>query len=164
MIRYSSDVTINRPPRDVIDALLDAGLYSRWTPMADVEFDGPGRPGVGTTGRFRLTEGPIKDLLELRIAELDPARRVVFEVRHPALSWTATSTATPEGSGTRFTYAGELAFKGWRRLLEPLMAGEVRKGEAQEALQLKALLEREASGTSGGAAGATSPAEAAPPA
>ena len=30
---------------------------------------------------------------------------------------------------------------GWRRLLEPLIAREVRSGEAGEALRLKALLE-----------------------
>jgi uncharacterized protein YndB with AHSA1/START domain len=143
MIRYSSDVTINRSPRDVIDALLDAGRYSEWTPMVDVQFDGAGRPGVGTTGRFRLTEGPIKDMLEMRIAELDPDRRLVIRVSHPAMEWTAISTVAAEGAGTRLTYAGELGFKGWRRLLEPMMAGEVRKGEAQEARRLKAVLESE---------------------
>jgi len=141
MIRYSSDVTINRPPQDVLDALLDADMYSKWTPMVDVQFDGPGRPGVGTTGRFRMAEGPIKGILEMQIAELDPTH-VVVKVKHPSLDWTSTSTVTPEGTGTRLTYAGALAFRGWRRLLEPLMAGEVRKGEAMEAERLKALLDR----------------------
>jgi uncharacterized protein YndB with AHSA1/START domain len=109
--------------------------------MVDVQFDGAGRPGVGTTGRFRMSEGPIKGMLEMRIAELEPDRRLVIRVSHPALDWTATSTVAADGGGTRLTYAGELGFKGWRRLLEPLMAGEVRKGEAQEALRLKAILE-----------------------
>jgi uncharacterized protein YndB with AHSA1/START domain len=143
MIRYSSDVTINRPPRVVIDALLDPGRLEQWTPMTEVEFDGPGRPAVGTTGRFRMTEGPFKGFLEMEIVELDPDRKVVFHVTHPALDWTSSSTAAPEGGGTRFTYAGELRLKGWRRLLEPIMAGEVRRGEASEAARLKALLEAE---------------------
>ena len=141
MITYSSDVTIDRPPSDVLDALLDADTYSKWTPMVDVEFDGAERPGVGTTGRFRMAEGPIKGLLEMRIAELDPGRRLVVKVTHPSMDWTAISTVAAEGAGTRLTYAGELAFKGWRRLLEPIMAGEVRKGEAREAMRLKAVLE-----------------------
>ncbi|HUG30423.1 MAG TPA: SRPBCC family protein [Candidatus Limnocylindria bacterium] len=143
MIRYSSDVTIRRSPSDVLDALLDPDLYPKWTPMVDVAFDGRGRPGPGTTGRFRMAEGPIKGMLEMRIAELDPDRRLVIKVSHPSLHWTAISTVSPDGSGTRLTYAGELEFKGWRRLLEPLMAGEVRNGEAQEALRLKSLLEAE---------------------
>jgi len=141
MINYSSDVIINRAPSEVLDALLDADMYSKWTPMVDVEFDGGGRPGVGTTGRFRMTEGPFKGMLEMRIAELDPARRLVVKVTHPGADWTAISTVAPDGAGTRLTYAGVLGFKGWRRLLEPLVAGEVRKGEAKEAMRLKALLE-----------------------
>ena len=141
MITYSSDVSIDRPPSDVLDALLDADTYSKWTPMVDVEFDGAERPGVGTTGRFRMAEGPIKGLLEMRIAELDPGRRLVVKVTHPSMDWTAISTVAAEGAGTRLTYAGELGFKGWRRLLEPIMAGEVRKGEAHEAMRLKAVLE-----------------------
>jgi uncharacterized protein YndB with AHSA1/START domain len=143
MIRYSSDVTIRRSPSEVLDALLDADLYPRWTPMVDVAFDGEGRPGPGTTGRFRMAEGPIKGVLEMRIAELEPGRRLVIKVSHPSLDWTATSTVTPDGAGTRLTYAGEMGLKGWRRLLEPLMAGEVRNGEAEEARRLKALLEAE---------------------
>lgn len=141
MIRYSSEVSIRRAPSEVIDALLDAKLYPKWTPMVDVEFDGAGTPRVGTTGRFRMAEGPIKGMLEMRIEALDPGRRIVVHVTHPAMDWRAISTVVPESGGSRLTYAGELAFKGWRRLLEPLMAGEVRNGEAKEARQLKALLE-----------------------
>lgn len=143
MIRYSSDVSINRSPGEVLDALLDPDMYSKWTPMVDVEFDGTGNPGVGTTGRFRMAEGPFKGMLEMRIAELDPGRRLVVKVTHPSLDWTAISTVVPEGSGTRLTYAGEMGLKGWRRLLEPFMAGEVRNGEAAEARQLKGVLEAE---------------------
>lgn len=143
MIKYSSEVTIRRSPSDVLDALLDADLYPKWTPMVDVAFDGAGRPGLGTTGRFRMAEGPIKGMLEMRVAELEPAHRLVIKVNHPSLDWTAISTVTPDGAGTRLTYAGELGFKGWRRLLEPLMTDEVRNGEAQEALRLKAVLEAE---------------------
>jgi uncharacterized protein YndB with AHSA1/START domain len=146
MIRYSSDVTIDRSPGEVLDALLDADFYSKWTPMVDVEFDGAGRPGVGTTGRFRMAEGPIKGMLEMRIAELEP-HRLVVKVTHPGMDWTAVSTLVPEGAGTRLTYAGELGFKGWRRLLEPFVAGEVRAGEAKEAVRLKSALEGEGRAT-----------------
>ena len=147
MIRYSSDVTINRAPGEVLDALLDADMYSKWTPMEDVEFDGEGRPGVGTTGRFRMAEGPIKGLLEMQIAELDPTRRLVVKVTHPYMDWTAISTVAAEGAGTRLTYAGEIRLKGWRRILEPIMVGEIRKGEANEAIRLKAVLETRMAGT-----------------
>ena len=109
--------------------------------MVDVSFDGAGPPGVGTRGRFRMAKGPIKGMLEMELTELEPDRRIVFHVTHPDLDWTAVSTLEPAGDGTRLTYAGELRILGWRRLLEPLMAREVRQGEEAEALRLKALLE-----------------------
>jgi hypothetical protein len=34
-----------------------------------------------------------------------------------------------------------VGFKGWQRLLEPFMGGEVKRGEAAELGKLKALLE-----------------------
>ena len=143
MIRYSSDVSIGRPPRDVYEALLDPGLYAKWTPMVDVAFEGSGPPHVGQRGSFRLSEGPIKGKLEMEIAELEPDRRIVFRVSHPALEWTAMNTIQPDGAGSRLTYAGEMSLRGWRRLLEPVMGGEIRSGEAKEALRLKELLEAE---------------------
>jgi uncharacterized protein YndB with AHSA1/START domain len=141
MIKYSTEVSIDRPPRDVIDAHLDAKVLATWTPMVDMTYDVQGRPSVGTTGSFRLAEGPFKGPIKMRIEELDPERRVVFRAWHPAFDWTAQSTADPSGTGTRFTYSGEMRLKGWRRLLEPIMAGELRRGEAAEALRLKELLE-----------------------
>jgi uncharacterized protein YndB with AHSA1/START domain len=141
MIHYSSEVTIDRPPHVVYEALLDAELYPRWTDMVDVSFDAEGAPEVGSKGRFRLAKGPIKGMLEMELAELDPDRRVVFHVMHPHLDWTAVSTLEPAGTGTRLTYAGDLQLRGWRRLLEPLVGREVRDGEAEEARRLKALLE-----------------------
>jgi uncharacterized protein YndB with AHSA1/START domain len=141
MIHYSSEVTIARAPHAVYEALLDPALYSRWTDMVDVTFDGAGPPAVGMRGRFRLAKGPIKGTLEMELTDLDPDRRIVFHVRHPDLDWVAVSTLEPEGSGTHLTYAGDLRLLGWRRLLEPLVGSEVRQGEAAEAVRLKALLE-----------------------
>jgi uncharacterized protein YndB with AHSA1/START domain len=141
MIKYSSAVTIERDPHTVYEALLDPDLYPKWTEMVDVSFDGAERPEVGTRGRFRMSKGPIKGTLEMQLTELDPDRRVVFHVTHPDLDWTAVSTLEAAGSGTSLTYAGELRLLGWRRLIEPLMAREVRQGEAEEARRLKALLE-----------------------
>ena len=141
MISYSSTATIERPPRAVYDALLDMDRYPQWTEMVDVAVDDPGEPHIGMRSRFRLAKGPIKGPLEMELTELEPEHRVVFNVRHPVLDWTAISTLRPAGAGTELTYAGEIRLLGWRRLLEPVVAREVRRGEAEEALRLKALLE-----------------------
>lgn len=147
MIRYSSEVTIERPPRVVFEALLDPARYAQWTPMTDMAFDDDGPRRVGQRGHFRMAEGPIKGRLEMEIVELEPDRRVTFRVTHPSLDWLAVNTITPEGERTRLTYAGELSLRGAMRLAEPFMRGEIQRGEASEALRLKALLEAEADAT-----------------
>jgi len=106
MIHYSSEVTIARPPHEVCEALLDPERYPQWTDMVEVSFDA-NPPRVGTRGRFRLAKGPIKDMLDMEIRELEPDRRVVFQVTHPTLDWRAVSTLEATGTGTRLTYAGE---------------------------------------------------------
>jgi len=146
MIRYSSEITIARPPKAVFDALLDPALYSKWTPMVDMSFEDSGPPRVGSRGRFRMAEGPIKGLLDMEITELQPERRLAIRVTHPSLDWLAVTTLQPDEHGTRVTYAGEMALRGWRRILEPMMGREVSKGEATEIRRFKVLLEDHPSG------------------
>jgi uncharacterized protein YndB with AHSA1/START domain len=140
MIHYSSEVAIARPPHEVYEALLDPARYPQWTDMVDVSFEAH-PPRVGTRGRFRLAKGPIKGMLDMELSELEPDRRVVFQITHPTLHWKAVSTLEAVSTGTRLTYAGDLQLRGWRRLLEPLVAREVRSGEAGEAQRLRELLE-----------------------
>lgn len=143
MIHYSSIVTIKRPPGDVFAALLDPERYSQWTPMVDTRFHDTD-PRVGTRGDFRFESGPLKGRYEMEIVGLDPGRRLDFRVDGSSLRWNAQIGLEPDGdAGTRMTYAGDLALLGWRRLLEPLFAREVRSGEAREAEQLRDVLESE---------------------
>ena len=154
MIHYSSMVTIKRPPGDVFAALLDPDRYSQWTPMVDTRFH-DAEPRVGTRGDFRMERGPLKGRYEMEIVTLDPGRRLEFLVEGSSLLWNAQIGLEPDGNaGTRMTYAGDLSLLGWRRLLEPLFAGEVRSGEAKEAEQLRDVLESE------GSSPATAPATA----
>jgi uncharacterized protein YndB with AHSA1/START domain len=147
MIHYSSMVTIKRSPDDVFAALLDPERYAEWTPMVDTRFHDV-EPHVGTRGDFRMERGPLKGRYEMEIVALDPGRRLDFRVHGSSLRWNAQIGLEPDGdAGTRMTYAGDLSLLGWRRLLEPLFAGEVRSGEAKEAQKLRDVLESEASST-----------------
>jgi uncharacterized protein YndB with AHSA1/START domain len=144
MIHYSSMVAIRRPPGDVFAALLDPERYSQWTPMVDTRFH-DAEPRVGTRGDFRFESGPLKGSYEMEIVALDPGRRLDFRVDGSRLRWNAQIGLEPDGkAGTRMTYAGDLSLLGWRRLLEPLFAREVRSGEAREAEQLRDVLEGDA--------------------
>ena len=141
MIHYSTVVTIERTPSDVLAALLDAELYGRWTEMVDTRFDGPGTPTVGTRGEFKLPAGPLKGRYDMEIVRLEPDRRLDIRIDGPSLRWLSNITLEPAGDGTRMTYAGDISLLGWRRLLEPLMAREAQAGEAKEAERFKELLE-----------------------
>ena len=143
MIHYSTVVTIDRRPSDVLAALLDAELYGHWTEMVDARFDGPGAPTVGTHGEFQLPGGPLKGRYDMEIVRLEPDRRLDIQIDGPSLRWLSTTTLEPDGDGTRMTYAGDISLLGWRRILEPLMAREAQAGEAKEAERFKVLLESE---------------------
>ena len=144
MIHYSSMVTIKRPPGDVFAALLDPERYSQWTPMVDTRFH-DAEPRVGTRGDFRFESGPLKGRYEMEIVALDPGQRLDFRVDGASLRWNARIGLQPDGEGgAQMTYAGDLSLLGWRRLLEPLFAREVRSGEAKEAERLRDVLEAEA--------------------
>jgi carbon monoxide dehydrogenase subunit G len=143
MIHYSTIVTIDRRPGDVLAALLDASSYGRWTEMVDTQFDGPGVPTVGTRGAFRFPAGPLKGRYEMEIVRLEPDRRLDVQIDGPSLRWFSNITLEPDGAGTRMTYAGDISLLGWRRVLEPLMAREAQAGEAKEAERFKAMLESE---------------------
>jgi uncharacterized protein YndB with AHSA1/START domain len=142
VIRYETKTHIERPPKAVFEAVLDADLYDQWTEMTDTRFDaGPDGIGLGTRDRFRLPNSPFKGDLEVEVVEFEADRRVAFRVTHPSLTWIATAETQPEGTGTLFVYGGEMTLHGWRRLLEPMMKSEIVAGEAKEAERLKALLE-----------------------
>jgi len=141
VIRYSSQAVIDRAPSEVFEALLDPNRYPEWTDMTDMTFDDGIHARVGARGRFRLANGPIKGMLDFEVTELVPDRRVVFRITHPSLTWTAYSDLAPDGAGTRFTYSGEMAIHGWRRILEPMAKAELARGEAKELERFKAMLE-----------------------
>lgn len=148
MIAYESRVVIRRPAHDVYTALSDATRFADWTDMVDVHFDAV-PPRVGDRGSFRLARGPIRGELGIEVVEVDPDRRLVMRIDHPWLSWRAVSELTPTPSGTELRYAGEVRLRGFRRLLEPLVAGDIRAGERSEAERLKTLLETSPDGAAG---------------
>jgi uncharacterized protein YndB with AHSA1/START domain len=140
MIRYETQVHIDRPQHEVYAAMTDPARYHEWTDMVDVRID-HGAPRVGGRGTFRIAGGPIRGDLTMEYLEVHPDRRLVITIEHPWLTWRSVSELIPSGGGTELHYGGEMRLRGLRRLLEPFVAGEVRSGEAAEAERLKAIVE-----------------------
>ena len=143
MINYSSDVIVNRPVSDVFRLASDVRRFDDWTDMSGTHLLSGDRLHLGSQFATMLRSGPVKNLT-FEVTALDENRRMGFKtVSKGPLEWDAEYTFQPDGeAATRVTSSGQIRLKGWLRLLEPVMGGEVKKGEGKEIERFKALAER----------------------
>jgi carbon monoxide dehydrogenase subunit G len=117
---------IDRPPRDVWNALTDLTVASRWRPlvvsMETVDgqplHDGQRRPGLVDIYGKRLTRVS-------HTTAFDPPRRWTLHSSDTAVLWTDSSTfvLSPDGSGTRIEATCDLEAHGFLPwLFMPLIA------------------------------------------
>ena len=99
MIRYSSEVTIARPPRAVYEALLDADLYPKWTDMVDVSFDGADDASGRDARAVPHGEGPHQGDAGHGAdrARPRPTRRLPGHAPHPRLGGRLDARARGDG-------------------------------------------------------------------
>lgn len=140
MFSYAAETEVARPPNETFDAVIDIGRWTEWTDMRDVRPDAADTPRVGSTGTFTLP-GPFRGPVRYELTALDPQQRVEYRITHPAFDWRAEIDVEASSRGSRLATSGEYRLLGWWRLLEPIVAREVRRGEASELARLKAILE-----------------------
>jgi Polyketide cyclase / dehydrase and lipid transport len=140
MFRYASEVPVARPAREVFAAVVDIARWGEWTDMREVRPDGSGPIRVGSGGTFTMP-GPFRGPIRYELTDLEMDRQVTYRIEHPAFSWTAVMGVAPEGDGSRLATSGEFRLRGVWRLLQPIVAREVSRGEATELVRLKAILE-----------------------
>lgn len=141
MITYESDSLVTRPPDEVFDAVVDIARWGEWTDMRDIRPDGPAGAAIGSTGTFTLPGSPFRGPLRYEVTTFDPGRTVGYRITHPALEWLAEVGVEPVDGQSRLFTRGSMRLKGLRRLLEPMIAREVRSAEAGELMRLKGVLE-----------------------
>jgi hypothetical protein len=102
---------------------------------------GPLALGAQIVSSLRL--GPSTTKLTFEVSALETNRRLGWRTTAKGpLDWDAEYLCEPLGDGTtRVTSVGSIRLNGALRLLEPMMAGEVRSGEAKELVRLKELIE-----------------------
>ena len=140
MSRYGSQVSVARSAADTFAAVNDIARWGEWTEMEEVTRDQPGPIAVGSTGTFRLP-GPFQGPIRFEATAFEPDRRVAYRMSHPSFEWHAEMRVEPESAGSRLSSTGEFTMRGWRRILQPVVAREVGRGEAEELKRLKAILE-----------------------
>ena len=141
MVAYAVSENINRSPGEVFPHLEDP---MRWDWMAegrtDRLTDGPTRIGTRFRYSFELRGKPID--LDIEVTQHEANRRVAFKtVSDSAMRWDGVFSVEPGGTGTLVRNVGQIRLRGIRRLMEPLMRGEVQRSEAAELGRLKAKLE-----------------------
>jgi uncharacterized protein YndB with AHSA1/START domain len=143
MISYQVEETINRPVHEVFRYIADPTLYAEWMPVSDVHVATPGEVRIGSTARAMMKVGSRMAPFTWEVTGYHADASLAFRTIEGPVNWDGTYEVSPtEGAATRIISSGRLGLKGWQRLLEPYMSGEIRRGEAAELNRLKDLLER----------------------
>jgi hypothetical protein len=143
VLRYQSQVLIDRPPEAVFPFLIEREKQALWSdvPMRQLS-SGP----LGTGSRMEVTfgGGPLKAVVGLELTAVDQDRRMAWKSFSGPIGWDGEYVLEPTGSGTRLSQNGALRFKGLWRLLEPIVGAEMKPGEIKELETLKAAAEASA--------------------
>jgi len=143
VIRFETQQTIGRSADDVWAYAADILRHPEWMGVTAARMVHGTGTQVGDRAIERLKLGPRVVDAELTVSDSVPARRIAWTVGGDS-PMTADVTVDLESLGaneTRVVWSGTIGLKGLWRLLEPLMAGEVRDGEAAELRRFKANLE-----------------------
>src|SRR3990170_3844293 len=143
MIKYHSETTIHRPVDQVFRLATDVEKCSQWTDMGENRLVSEGPLGVGSKMETVIQKGPLKLNMTFEITDYEVNRRVSYRSSSAGpLQWDASFVFEPKDvSTTHVISSGEVRLQGLWKVAEPLMAGEVKSGEAKELIRLKGLLE-----------------------
>ena len=143
MINVKVSKVINRPISDVFAFVANFENNPKWEKnFQHVKLLQSTPTGVGTTYHCEMKLPGQSATSKFKITEFEPNKKIAFEGE-------AAGPATPKGSylfepvadGTRVTLLPKPEFRGFFRLLEPLMAGYIRKQNEEHLGNLKRLLE-----------------------
>lgn len=138
IISYEISEVMKARPERIFPYLSSVELYPLWMAVKSAEPVTPEIEGRGMRWLSHLREGDF--LIENH--EFETNRMVGYKTIEGPFGWVGGFRLDPVGPDeTRVTSYGQVSLTGFRRLLEWLFAGQVRKGEAAELTKLKALVE-----------------------
>ena len=142
MIAYNGEIVINRPVAEVFDFATTFENFPRWSDVTTVRRLSEGPVGLGTRIQLEMGKGPMKSQNDFETVKWEKDRNWTFKtVSSSPIVWDGMFGFEPLGpESTRVRAAGQVTLKGLRRLLEPLVRGELRKTEQAELETLKGIL------------------------
>jgi hypothetical protein len=146
MIVYDGDTVINRPVAEVFEYATTFENFPEWSDTTSVTRLTNGAAGPGTRLRLDMGKGPMRSKIDFDTVGWEQDRSWAFKtVSSGPIVWDGMYGFEPMGpSTTKVTASGQVTLRGWRRVLEPLVRAELRKGEQAELETLKQLLESRA--------------------
>jgi hypothetical protein len=144
MIRFETEQTIGRSADDVWAYAADILRHPEWMGVVDARIVRGTGTEVGSTAIEHVKMGPRTIEAEFSVTEAIPARRLRWTVagRSPMRGDVTLELERLGPDRTRVVWSGSMGMRGIWRLLEPVMAREVKEGEAAELRRLKANLEK----------------------
>ena len=143
----TADITINAPPREVWDLVLDAGRLDEWVTIhRKLESADSGPPQTGMKMKQKLCLRGATFTVTWELTESRECELAVWEGRGPVRSKARTEYHLTENAdgGTDFHYVNEFTAPGGPlgRAASKALVGGLPQREAEKSLaQLKALLE-----------------------
>lgn len=143
MIRIESSIQISQPRDRVFDFLTDVDNLPKWQ--------------TGVIQSKRLTEGSVRAGFQFEetakvgpwrlhtictVTDIKAGERFAFQAKSSGpLDYEGSFDLQPVAGGTRLTLNGSARLKGLWRLLQPVLAGDLRKETRTELETMKRLLE-----------------------
>ena len=143
MINVEASTVINRPVEAVFAFVADLENNPKWeSNFIQVKRISPEPLGVGTVYQCVLRVPGQRVTSRVEITEFIPNQRISFRGDRPASAKPVGSiTFEPYGNSTRVTALPRPVMRGVFKLLEPMMAGYVKRSNAKHLHNLKTLLE-----------------------
>jgi len=143
MIDYKTDQTIRKPVEKVFAFMQEVSRYDDWTDMSGTRLLSGDGFKVGSQIETTMKLGLSKQTMVFEVTAFEPNRKIGWRTAGKApLDWDAEFLFEPvDGGSTRVTSSGVIKLNGALKLMEGMMAGEIRTGEEKELERFKSLVE-----------------------
>jgi carbon monoxide dehydrogenase subunit G len=147
MIRIEESIQVRQPRDRVFEFLTDLDNLAKWqTGVVQSKPLSQGPVRVGYQFEETAKVGPWKLHNVCTVTDLKANERFAFEAKSSGpLDYEGSFNLQPVAGGTRLTLSGSARLKGLWRLLQPVLAGDLRKETRTEMETIRRLLEGEPS-------------------
>lgn len=147
MIRIESSIQINQARNKVFDFLTDIDSMPKWQSgvvQSQRLSEGELRPGFQFAETAKVVFWKLNTVCD--VTDIKAPERFAFVAKsNGPLDYEGLFELQPVAGGTRLSVTGSARLKGIWRVLQPLLAGDLRKETRQELAAIKRLVEEEAS-------------------